>query len=411
MQPISEKPLSLTPGLPPYSQARAFLEAMRGVSYKLYRRMYDQIWEQVGNPKETVDWTKPPEWIPHRLAGEERDLAQKIWHISGGLVNPRYTRGCWYLASKHDLLNRGADDLLEITPAGQEFLSDPEGERAAWIDQAEGLLTVLQIVSEHSPGRRSEILPGYIEFCNAYTTYRSLNVHKSSLYDRLVNLMERGLIRRSGVLYEITEAGQQRLQRYAGLIPGRAVTTRQTGLQDLTREINKEARAKLAEYLGQMNPYQFEWLISLLLKEMGYTGVQVTSPSNDKGVDVVADIELGISSVREVVQVKRHSGSINRTVLDQLRGSLHRFKALRGTIITTGTFSYGAKTAALEQGAAPITLIDGEKLLDLLMQYEIGISKKAVEFYEFDESRLAEAEEQEGFEVISNKSFNTMGKI
>jgi restriction system protein len=395
--PSTASLLSLTPGLPPFAQARAFLEVMQDVSYKLYRRMYAEIWEQVGSPTETVNWINPPEWIPQRLTGGERDLALKIWQETGELVNPRYTRGCWYLANKHGLLDRDADDFLQITPGGREFISDPEGEQATRIDQAEGLLTILQIVSEHSPGRRSEILPGYVEFCNTNTTYRSLNVHKSSLYDRLVNLVERGLIRRSGVLYEITDAGQQRLQKCAELIHGRAVTTRQTGLQELAQSISQEARAKLADFLSQMNPYRFEWLISLLLEEMGYTGVTVTSPSNDKGVDVVADIELGISSVREVVQVKRHSGSINRTALDQLRGSLYRFKAMRGTIITTGTFSPGAKTAALEQGAAPITLIDGKKLLDLLLQYEIGISKKAVEFYEFDNRKLIEpADEQAG---------------
>jgi hypothetical protein len=69
----------------------------------------------------------------------------------------------------------------------------------------------------------------------------------------------------------------------------------------------------------------------------------------DHGVIVVADIELGISSVREVVQAKRQKGSINRRVLDELRGSLHRFSAVRGTVITSGT-----KQAAFERGAAPI---------------------------------------------------------
>ena len=42
--------------------------------------------------------------------------------------------------------------------------------------------------------------------------------------------------------------------------------------------------------------------------------------------------------------------------------------AVRGTIITTGDVSRGTAQAAFERGAAPITLIDGEKLLDLLIQ-------------------------------------------
>mgnify|MGYP002410638334 FL=1 len=89
---------------------------------------------------------------------------------------------------------------------------------------------------------------------------------------------------------------------------------------------------------------------------------------------------LVITSVREVIQVKRRNGTINRPVLDQLRGSLHRFRAMRGTIITIGKFASGAKIASMELGAAPITLIDGENLLEFLLEHEIGISKKSVDF-------------------------------
>ena len=280
-----------------------------------------------------------------------------------------------------------------MTETGQIFISYPEHDLVAEIDRLEGLLTILQIVSEHSPGKRGDILPAYAEFCNTYTTYHSETVHKSSLYDRLVNLINRGLVERSGLIYKITDQGIAYLHKYASLIPGRVVTSRQTDLLRSAKSISQDARERLGNYLEKMNPYKFEHLVQLLLEEMGYSNVQVTSPSNDKGVDVVADIELGISSVHEVVQVKRTPGSINRVILDQLRGSLHRFKAMRGTIITIGTFSAGAKGASLEQGAPPITLIDGEKLLDLLTQYEIGLSKKAVEYYEFDDRKLQQFED------------------
>ena len=36
-------------------------------------------------------------------------------------------------------------------------------------------------------------------------------------------------------------------------------------------------------------------------------------------------------------------------------------------------------------GAAPIGLIDGEKLLDLLIKYEIGVKNRPVSLYEIDE--------------------------
>jgi len=137
----------------------------------------------------------------------------------------------------------------------------------------------------------------------------------------------------------------------------------------------------------------FEHLIKRLLEEMNYDNVTVTSPSSDGGVDVVADIELGITSVREVVQAKRHRGTIQRKDLDALRGSLHRFDAVRGTIITTSNYSKGTLEAAFEQGAAPITLIDGEKLIDLLITHSIGVRKKTLEVLELNAAAFAEVEE------------------
>ena len=97
----------------------------------------------------------------------------------------------------------------------------------------------------------------------------------------------------------------------------KAPPSKQSQLLRLANDLKLEARVRLAEHLSKMDPFKFEGLVKLLLEEMGYDDVQTTSPTNDKGVDVVANIELGISSVREVIQVKRHKGNVNRTVLDQ----------------------------------------------------------------------------------------------
>lgn len=104
-----------------------------------------------------------------------------------------------------------------------------------------------------------------------------------------------------------------------------------------------------------MPPYQFEHLIGDLMEAMGYEDVTVTKQSGDKGVDVVATVQFGITTVREVVQVKRHGGkvTIQRQIIDQLRGSLPYHQAIRGTRITLGKISKGATEAALFPCAAP----------------------------------------------------------
>jgi hypothetical protein len=81
-------------------------------------------------------------------------------------------------------------------------------------------------------------------------------------------------------------------------------------------------------------------------------------------VDVVADIEMGITSVCEGVQAKRHKTTIQRKDLDALRGSLYRFNAARGTTIATAPFS--ESEAVFATGVAPITRVDCHGLIDLL---------------------------------------------
>lgn len=392
---------SLTPGLSTYKETRAFLRIINGISFNLITQMRARIWEQVGTPQNNIDWTQPDKWIPERLNSPEREIALKIWHESERLVNPRHIRGTWYFVRNHKLIDNDQNGNIEITNDGIIFLNSETSEVITRLDKYEGLLNVLQAVSEHNPGKRSDILPAYIEFCNTYTNYRSESVYKSSLYDRMVNLIDRGLVERRGsILFQITDKGMNYLQNVTPHVPGRTINTKQNDLNTMVRLITKEARQTLLDYLHHMNPYKFENMVGLLLEEMGYSEIRVTSPTNDKGVDVIADIALGISSVHEVVQVKRHTGSINRNIVDLLRGSLHRFDAIRGTIITTGTFASGAKKAALERNAAPITLIDGEKLLDLLMQYEIGITKQNVAIYEFDQTKLHQFEEEQETENL-----------
>ena len=204
---------------------------------------------------------------------------------------------------------------------------------------------------------------------------------------RLKNLVQRKLVEKRGRVYQMTDAGVN----YLRLVKGDKVSDQPT-IEQLAKLKNTAAHEQLANFLQTMDPYKFEHLIKYLLQEMGYDNAEVTTASNDKGVDVVADIELGISRVSEVIQVKRQKGNIGQPVLNQLRGSLPLFHAMRGSIITTGGFTKPAQESAFVPGAAPITLIDGERLLDLLTEYSIGIRRREIRILEFDADRLVQFE-------------------
>ena len=211
----------------------------------------------------------------------------------------------------------------------------------------------------------------------------------SDLSYRLRNLADRGYVERAGRSYSVTKSGLEYLER-AGLEIGVEKVD-----DDLMRQIlrlqetmREGVRDSIRDLLLDIDPYAFEHVIQQLLDAMGYVDTEVTSAANDKGVDVLGTIKVGITEVREVVQVKRVRSNVQRPVLDQLRGSLHRFNAVRGTIISTGGFSKGTREAAFEPGAAPITLIDGETLIQLLIDHGIGVKKRKLELWELDADGL-----------------------
>jgi restriction system protein len=46
-------------------------------------------------------------------------------------------------------------------------------------------------------------------------------------------------------------------------------------------------------------------------------------------------------------------------------------------------------------GAAPITLIDGDQLLKLLFKHEIGVSKREIAVWDFDDDYFADRGEDD----------------
>ena len=148
-------------------------------------------------------------------------------------------------------------------------------------------------------------------------------------------------------------------------------------------------KRKLLEHLLKMDPRDFEHLVGRLLGAMGYDNITVTRRSADGGIDVVADIEMGILRLRTAVQVKRMKSNVQRPVVSQLRGDMMTLPDVnQGMIITTSGFSQGAADVARVRNAPLIVLIDGDRLGDLLIEHGIGAETEQVEVVTFDEDRL-----------------------
>jgi restriction system protein len=140
---------------------------------------------------------------------------------------------------------------------------------------------------------------------------------------------------------------------------------------------------KLLAALLQMPPAAFERLCQRVLRESGFTKVEVTGRSGDGGIDGTGVLRVNLLSFHVLFQSKRFSGSVGAPVVRDFRGAMVG-RADKGLIITTGTFTPEARREATRDGAPAIDLVDGDALCDLLKLYKIGLTIRTVEEVEVD---------------------------
>lgn len=141
-------------------------------------------------------------------------------------------------------------------------------------------------------------------------------------------------------------------------------------------------RNELSEILHNMNPYKFEKLAQLLLRECGFTQVTVTKKSNDGGIDGSGKLRInGIFSFNVAFQCKRYTGNVSAADIRDFRGSLTT-DIEKGVLITTGSFTKAAREEACNAGKQQIDLIDGEELINKLIEFGIGVNERTI--YEID---------------------------
>lgn len=146
----------------------------------------------------------------------------------------------------------------------------------------------------------------------------------------------------------------------------------------------KEWRVRLAEILQNMNPYGFERLAQRILRSCGFTEVKVTKASGDGGIDGTGKLRInGVFSFNVAFQCKRYKGAVGAPEVRDFRGSLTKATE-KAVLITTGTFTKAAREEASNQGKDQIDLIDGEELIDLIVQNKIGVAEEVI--YKIDEN-------------------------
>lgn len=152
--------------------------------------------------------------------------------------------------------------------------------------------------------------------------------------------------------------------------------------------LSKDYRAEVIELLLGLPPSGFERLSQRLLREAGFTQVIVTGQSGDGGIDGYGTLQINpLVSFKVLFQCKRYTKSVSPSHVRDFRGAMAG-RADKGIIITTGSFTAEARREATRDGVPPIELIDGEKLIDMLGNLELGLRPATT--YEVDHAFFGE---------------------
>ncbi|MDQ7743848.1 restriction endonuclease [Hydrogenophaga pseudoflava] len=149
--------------------------------------------------------------------------------------------------------------------------------------------------------------------------------------------------------------------------------------------LRQSASDDLLERLASVSPSFFENLVLDVLHRMGYGAsrddlVQTGGPG-DGGVDGVINLDrLGLEKV--YVQAKRWQQSIGRPDIQAFYGALAGQKAKKGIFITTSTFT--PQACEFAKSVEGIVLIDGARLTNLMIEYEVGISSRTIRIPKVD---------------------------
>jgi restriction system protein len=145
--------------------------------------------------------------------------------------------------------------------------------------------------------------------------------------------------------------------------------------------IETQIKNDLLERLKTIDPYYFEKVILILLKKMGYGDFIETTKSGDGGIDgIINEDKLGLEKI--YIQAKRYNE--NKVREKEIRNFIGAMSGdtTKGIFVTTSTFDELAIQKARE-AHHKIILVDGNKFVDLIHQYNVGVQVKNI--YEMKE--------------------------
>lgn len=144
--------------------------------------------------------------------------------------------------------------------------------------------------------------------------------------------------------------------------------------------LRQELATDVLESIMKCSPVFFERLVVELMIKMGYGGSReeagkAVGRSGDGGIDgIINEDRLGLDAI--YLQAKRWEGVVGRPEIMRFVGALAGQRATKGVFITTSRFTQEAKDYA-STSQYKVVLMDGERLADLMIEHDLGVSVAA----------------------------------
>ncbi len=162
-------------------------------------------------------------------------------------------------------------------------------------------------------------------------------------------------------------------------LPAEAETPEEA-LERAHHSIREALAQELLTRVMSSPPSFFERLVVELLVKMGYGGSRMDAgerigQSGDGGIDgIIKEDRLGLDVI--YIQAKRWQGVVGRPEIQKFVGALQGQRARKGVFITTSAFTSDA--AAYVAGIdSKVVLIDGPRLANLMIDFDLGVSTTA----------------------------------
>lgn len=162
--------------------------------------------------------------------------------------------------------------------------------------------------------------------------------------------------------------------------------------------IEANLRDDILDKAQNMDSSAFEWLVLKLLHVMGYGGsiedVEGVPRGPDGGIDgLIKEDKLGLETIYIQAKCWQTGDNVGRKEIQAFAGALAGVGARKGVFITTSGFTKNADAYAQKLVNSKIVLIDGQKLAQLMIKHDVGVSiHETFHIKRIDEDFFTEAE-------------------